>query len=154
MPAPCSGRSAIVQLSFTMEQMNGRLPAEQFKSDISDVIARVRAWVDIQFPVILIADVYQSRLTPQELVEYDQYVGAQLALAQADPSLMVINARRLMEDLAGTRQRAERQFIEDGVHYTALGATVLSAAVVAAMLGEIHVGGCLSDPGRCPCNRV
>jgi hypothetical protein len=128
---------------------NGRSTPEQFKADIADVISRMRAWVgDSTFPVILIADVYQSRLTPEQLVTNDQYVGAQLAIAQADSNVMVINARRLMENVGWnpTSGRAG-EFLEDGVHYTALGAKVLSAAVVAAMMGEIRVSSCASDPG-------
>lgn len=128
---------------------NGRSTPEQFKDDISDVISRVRAWVgDPTFPVILIADVYQSRLTPEQLVANDQYVGAQLAIARADSSVMVINARRLTENVGWnpTSGRAD-EFLEDGVHYTALGAQVLSAAVVAAMMSEIRVSSCASDPG-------
>jgi hypothetical protein len=127
---------------------NGRSTAEQFQADISDVISRVRAWVgDPAFPVILIADVYQSLLTPAELVENDQYVGAQLAIAQADSNVMVINARRLTEDIGWNPTSGQAdQFMEDGVHYTPLGAQVLSAAVVAALMGEIHVSGCMSDP--------
>ena len=47
---------------------NGRSMPEQFKADIAELISRVRAWVgDPAFPIILIADVYQSRLTPEEL---------------------------------------------------------------------------------------
>ena len=123
--------------------------AAQFQSNISAVISRVRTWVgNPSFPIILIADVYQSRLTPPQMVEYDKYVGAQLAIAQADPNVMVINARRLMENIGWNATSGQSgQFIEDGVHYTALGAQSLSAAVVAAMMGEIHVSGCPSDPG-------
>ena len=135
---------------------NGRSTPEQFKADISDVISRVRAWVgDSRFPVILIADVYQSRLTPEQLVVNDQYVGAQLAIAQADSSVMVINARRLTQNIGWnpTSGRAA-EFLEDGVHYTGLGAKVLAAAVVAAMMGEIRVSSCANDPGTVACNRL
>lgn len=129
---------------------NGRSAPEQFQSDISQVIARVRAWVsDPQFPVILIADVYQSTLTPERLAENDQYVGAQLAIAQADSNVMVINARRLMEDIGWNATSGQSgQFLEDGVHYTGLGAKRLAAAVVAALMGEIHAAGCPSDAGE------
>jgi CRISPR-associated DxTHG motif protein len=128
---------------------DGRSTPEQFKSDISDIITRVRGWMgDPQFPVILIADVYQSQLTPEDLAENDQYVGAQVAIAQADSNVMVINARRLTEDLGWNPTSGQSdQFMEDGVHYTALGANVLSAQVAAAMFGEIHVSACPSDPG-------
>jgi hypothetical protein len=113
------------------------------------VISRIRAWVgDPEFPAILIADVYQSRLTPEQLVDNDQYVGAQLAIAQADSNVLVINARRLTEDLGWNPTSGQAdQFLEDGVHYTPLGARVLAGAVVAALMGEIHTNGCPSDPG-------
>lgn len=82
------------------------------------------------------------------LAENVQYVGAQVALAQADSNVMVINARRLTEDLGWNPTSGQSdQFLEDGVHYTALGAKVLASAVAAAMLGEIHVSSCPSDPG-------
>jgi hypothetical protein len=125
------------------------LTAEQFRSNISALISRVRGWVsDPNFPIILIADVYQDRLTPEQTTEYDQYVGAQVAIAQADPNVMVINARRLTEDLGwnATSGRSS-EYLDDGIHYTALGAKSLSAAEIAAMMGEIHVTGCPSDPG-------
>ncbi len=125
------------------------LTAAQFRTNISAVISRVRAWVgNPSFPVILISDVYQSRLTPSQMAEYDQYVGAQLAIAQADPNVMVINARRLMENIGwGATGGQSSQYLNDGVHYTALGARSLSTAAVAAMMGEIDVSGCPSDPG-------
>jgi hypothetical protein len=124
------------------------LTAEQFRSNILAVISRVRGWVgNPNFPVVLVADVYQDRLTPEQMAEYDQYVGAQLTIAQADPNVMVINARRLMEDLGWNATSGQSgQYLNDGIHYTALGARSLSAAVVAAMMGEIHVNGCPRDP--------
>jgi hypothetical protein len=126
---------------------NGRPAPEQFKADIAGVIAGLRAWVnDPQFPVILIADVYRSR-SPKELAESDQFVGAQLAIAQTDSNVMVINARRLTDDIGWNPTSGKSGlYLEDGVHYTPLGAKVLSAAVAAAMMGEIHASGCLSDP--------
>lgn len=127
----------------------GSSSAAQFKSDISAVIARVRTWMgDANFPIVLIADVYESALPTARRAEYDRYVGAQLAIAQTDPNVMVINARRLMENIGwkATGGRSS-EFLEDGVHYTGLGARSLSAAEVAAMMGEIHASGCPSDPG-------
>jgi hypothetical protein len=127
----------------------GSLTADQFRSNISAVISRVRSWVnDPNFPIILIADVYQSRLTPARMAEYDRFVGAQLAIAEADANVMVVNARRLMEDIGWSATSGRSgQYLNDGVHYTALGAKTLSAAAVAAMMGEIDTGGCPSDPG-------
>jgi hypothetical protein len=125
------------------------LSAEEFRSNISGVISRVRAWVgDPAFPIILVADVYQSGLSPERTIEYDQYVGAQLAIAQADSHVMVINARRLMEDIGWNATSGQSGlYLEDGVHYTGLGAQMLSAAVASALMGEVHISGCSSDPG-------
>jgi len=127
----------------------GNVSAAQFRSDISAVISRVRGWVgNSEFPIILIADVYESTLPSVQLAEYDRYVGAQLAIAQSDPNVMVINARRLMENIGwNLRSGRSAEFLADGVHYTGLGARSLSAAEVAAMMGEIHASGCPSDPG-------
>lgn len=126
----------------------GSVSAAQFDSNIAALIARVRAWVgDTNFPIILIADVYEHGLTAAQMTEYDRYVGAQLAIAQRDPNVMVINARRLMEDIGWSAASGRSdEFLNDDVHYTGLGARSLSAAVVAAMMGEIHVSGCVSDP--------
>lgn len=48
---------------------------------------------DANLPIILIADVYESTLTPAQMAEYDRYVGAQLAIAQGltlnEPALKV-----------------------------------------------------------------
>jgi hypothetical protein len=127
----------------------GGVTADQFKSDISAVISQVRTWVgDSEFPIILIADVYQSGLSSGQTAQYDRYVGAELAIAQADSNVMVINARRLMEDIGWNATSGQSgRYLEDGIHYTALGAQRLAAAEVSAMMGEIHVSGCLSDPG-------
>ncbi|MET0985886.1 MAG: hypothetical protein ABW034_10810 [Steroidobacteraceae bacterium] len=63
----------------------GGVTAQRFKSDILAVISRLRAWVgDATVPIILVADVYRSGLSSGQSAEYDQYVGAQLAIAQAD----------------------------------------------------------------------
>lgn len=127
----------------------GSLTAARFRSNIEAVISRVRGWVgDVSFPIILIADVYLDSLTPEQTAEYDQYVGAQLAIAQADPNVMVINARRLMEAIGwNATSGRSTAYLADGSHYTALGAKALSSAVVSAMMGEIHVSGCPNDPG-------
>jgi hypothetical protein len=127
----------------------GSVTAEQFKTNILAVISRVRNWVgNPAFPIVLVADVYQDGLSSAEATEYDQYVGAQLAIAQADSNVMVINARRLMDNIGWNATSGESgQYLKDGIHYTGRGAQQLSAAVVSAMMGEIHVSGCASDPG-------
>jgi hypothetical protein len=61
---------------------------------------------------------------------------------------MVINSRRLMEAVGwnASSGQSSQYLLADGVHYTALGAQSLAAAEAAAMMGEILVSRCLSDP--------
>lgn len=127
----------------------GSISAASFAANLSAVIARVRSWVgDPAFPVILIADVYQSRPSAEQTAEYDRYVGAQLTIAQADPNVMVINARRLTENIGwNARSGQSSLYLNDGVHYTGLGAQTLALSVVSALMGEIHTTDCPSDPG-------
>ncbi|MET0985887.1 MAG: hypothetical protein ABW034_10815 [Steroidobacteraceae bacterium] len=61
---------------------------------------------------------------------------------------MLINARRLMENIGWNATSGESgKYLVDGIHYTGVGAQSLSAAVVSAMMGEMRVSGCPSDPG-------
>jgi hypothetical protein len=127
----------------------GGVTAEQFKTNIEAVISRVRSWTgNPSFPFMLIADVYQQGLSDAEAAQFDKYVGAELAIAQTDPNVMIINARRLMEDIGwnGTSGDSGQFLLADGKHYSAHGAIVLAAAEAAAMMGEVRVTECVSDP--------
>lgn len=129
------------------DSANG-VSAQAFQSNIKAVIDLVRSWAaDPTFPVILIPDVYYSNLTAANESEFDKYVGAALALAQADSNVMIINSRRLMDNIGwnGTSGQAA-SFMIDGVHYTPLGAQVLAEAEVAALMGELLVSTCATDP--------
>ncbi len=110
-------------------------------------MALVRSWAgDPTFPVILIADLARQGLTPGQRAQFDQYVGAQLAIAQSDSNVLVINSRRLMENLGRDANSASfTTFVADCCHYTPYGARVLAAAGVAAMLGQLQISGCASD---------
>ncbi len=59
---------------------------------------------------------------------------------------MVINSRRLMDDLGWNASSGQSTtFLKDGVHYTPYGAQVLAAAEAAAMMGQVLVAGCSTD---------
>ncbi len=137
-----------VILHYGANDSGNNVSAQDFQTNIESVMALVRSWVgDPNFPVILIADVYRTGLTATEQTQFDQYVGAQLAIAQSDSNVMVINSRRLMENLGwngGSGQSST--FLIDGVHYTPYGAKMLAAAEAAAMMGDILVAGCSMDP--------
>ena len=94
-----------------------------------------------------------SKSLAKGAAESHQFVRAQLAIAQTDSNVMVIYARRLTDDIGWNSTSGQSGlYLEDGVHYTPLGAKVLSAAVAAAMMGEIHASGRLSDPASAACN--
>jgi lysophospholipase L1-like esterase len=118
--------------------------AQQFEANLKGVMALVRTWTGSpSFPIILIADVYRTGLTVAQQAQFDMYVGAQLAIAQADSNGLVINSRRLMDDLGWSANSGmSSTFLVDGVHYTPGGAQRLAASEVAAMMGEILVAGC------------
>jgi hypothetical protein len=135
-------------LQYGANDAGNSVTAEQFQANIKAIIASLRAWMnDPNFPVVLIADVYREALTAAQMSEFDRYVGAELAIAQADSHVMVINTRRLMEDLGWNGASGQSgQFLLDTVHYSAFGAKALAAAEAAALLNEIRVAACMSDP--------
>lgn len=128
----------------------GDTTAAQFQTNLQTIISWLRSWVgNPSFPVILMPDVYENiGLTASESAQYDEYAGADLAIAQGDANVMVVNSRRLMEDIGwnATSGQSSEYLLSDGVHYTALGAQTLAAAETAAMLGQVIVPGCMSDP--------
>ncbi len=136
-----------VILHYGANDSGNNVSAQMFQTNIKSVMSLVRSWVqDSNFPVILIADVYRTGLTATEQAQFDQYVGAQLAIAQSDSNAMVINSRRLMDDLGWNASSGQSTiFLKDGVHYTPYGAQVLAAAEAAAMMGQVLVAGCSTD---------
>ncbi len=137
-----------VILHYGANDSGNGVSAQDFQTNIESVMALVRSWIgDPNFPVILIADVYRTGLSPTQQAQFDQYVGAQLAIAQSDSHVMVINSRRLMENLGWSGSSGQSStFLKDGVHYTPYGAKVLAAAEAAAMMSDILIAGCSTDP--------
>ncbi len=129
----------VVILHYGANDIAAGLSAQDFETQIESVIALIRSWVgDPNLPVILIADVYRDGLTAAQSSEFDQYVGAELAIAQADSNVMVINARRLMDDIGWNGSSGQiSSFLVDCCHYTPYGAQLLAAAEAAALMGEI-----------------
>jgi lysophospholipase L1-like esterase len=136
-----------VVLHYGANDSGDGISAQQFQTNIEAVMALVRSWVgDPNFPIILIADVYRTGLTAAQQAQFDMYVGAQLAIAQSDSNVLVINSRRLMDDLGWNAASGNSgTFLVDGIHYTPYGAAVLAAAEAAAMMGQVLVAGCAAD---------
>jgi len=93
---------------------------QEFQADTRALIATVRQWTnDPSFKFILAADPDLSTVSTSERIEFDQYVGAQIAIAQSDPNVLVLNSRRLTHE-QGWRYDSSlfTGFVADGVHYT------------------------------------
>jgi lysophospholipase L1-like esterase len=124
--------------------------AAQFKADQQDLIDAVRSWAgDPQFKVILAGDPYRNDLPATALAEFDRYAGAQKAIADADPNVMVLNGRRLTHDIGWAPGAGVSPWLApDGVHYTATGARALAAREVVALMGESTLPGDVNLSGR------
>ena len=112
--------------------------AESFRTDTERLIARIRTWTkDADFPVILMSDPYRKGLTSIMEEEYDRYPGAQRAIAAADPHVLVVNSRRLMDEKGWKADRPDRlvELLTDDVHYTPRGAIELAETEMGQLLG-------------------
>jgi hypothetical protein len=110
--------------------------ADQFKANELAVINMVRQWTgDANFKFILISDPDNANMTALQRGQFDQYVGAQISIAQSDPNVMVVNDRRLADEV-GWRVGDPRftDYVADGVHYTPDGAIELASLEFNAML--------------------
>jgi hypothetical protein len=112
--------------------------AETYKSQTEQLIAMLRSWTgDPSFPIVLMSDPYRTGLLPTMQQELNRFVGAHFAIALADPNVLVINSRRLMDDRGWNETRPDRiaEVLLDDVHYTPQGAIELSTAEIATLLG-------------------
>jgi hypothetical protein len=82
-------------------------------------------------------DPYRKGLTPAMEAEYARYAGAQRAIADADPAVLVINSRRLMDERGWKAAQPNRlsELLLDDVHYTPRGAIELAEEEMRALLG-------------------
>jgi hypothetical protein len=136
-------------LHFGANDAGVGVTAEQFKADQQALIAAVRSWAgDPQFKVILAGDPYRKGLSAAQLAEFDRYAGAQKSIADADPNVMVLNGRRLTNDIGWAPGAALEQWLGDDVHYTSTGARALAAREVVALMGESTLPGDVNLSGR------
>jgi len=125
-------------LHFGTNDISQGATAEAFRTNMEALITRIRAWTrDPNFPVILMSDPYRKGLDPIMEREYDHYSGALRAIAAADPHVLVVNSRRLMDDNGWRADRPDRlaELLADDVHYTPRGAIELAEAEMAQLLG-------------------
>jgi lysophospholipase L1-like esterase len=106
---------------------NAYRTADAFKADQLALIQWVReATGDPTFKVILAGDPYAKGLTAAQAAQYDQFTGAQKSIADADLNVMVLNSRRLSEEVGWSAIGNPDDFLADDVHYTAVGAATLA----------------------------
>lgn len=126
-------------LHFGANDIGQGATAETFRTDTERLIARIRSWTrDADFPVILMSDPYREGLAPAMEEEYARYPGAQRAIAAADPHVLLVNSRRLMDEKGWRADRQDRlaELLSDNVHYTPRGAIELAEAEMGALLGK------------------
>ncbi len=125
-------------LHFGSNDVGRGVTAATFRTDTETLIARIRAWSrDSDFPIILMGDPYREGLTSAMEEEYDRYTGAQRAIAAADPHVLVVNSRRLMDERGWKAGHSIRlaELLAEGVHYTPRGAIELAEAEIGTLLG-------------------
>ncbi|MGH7217315.1 MAG: SGNH/GDSL hydrolase family protein [Nitrospiraceae bacterium] len=125
-------------LHFGVNDVGQGATAATFRTDTETLIARIRAWSrDSDFPIILMGDPYREGLTSAMEEEYDRYTGAQRVIAGADPHVLVVNSRRLMDERGWKAGHPNRlaELLADGVHYTSRGAIELAEAEIGTLLG-------------------
>ena len=125
-------------LHFGANDIGQGATAETFRTDTERLIARIRTWTrDADFPVILMSDPYRKGLTTIMEEEYDRYPGAQRAIAAADPHVLVVNSRRLMDEKGWKADRPDRlvELLTDDFHYTPRGAIELAETEMSQLLG-------------------
>jgi lysophospholipase L1-like esterase len=125
-------------LHFGANDIGQGATAETFRADTERLIARIRTWTrDADFPVILMSDPYRKGLTTIMEKEYDRYPGAHRAIAAADPHVLVVNSRRLMDEKGWKADRPDRlvELLMDDFHYTPRGAIELAETEMSQLLG-------------------
>lgn len=125
-------------LHFGANDIGEGSTAEAFRQDTERLIARIRSWTGKpDFPIILMSDPYRKGLNQISEAEYARYPGSLRALAAADPNVLVINSRRLMDERGWNVEQPNRlnELLLDDVHYTPRGAIELAEAEMQILLG-------------------
>ncbi len=125
-------------LHFGANDIGEGATAEMFRTDTERLIMRIRSWAnDPNFPVILMSDPYRGGLSPAMEAEYARYPGVLRAIADADPAVLAINSRRLMDERGWKADQPNRlaELLLDDVHYTPRGAIELAEAEMRTLLG-------------------
>ncbi|MBY0248300.1 MAG: SGNH/GDSL hydrolase family protein [Nitrospiraceae bacterium] len=114
------------------------ITAETYKVHTEQLITMLRAWMnDPAFPIVLMSDPFRAGWPPTIQEEFNRFAGAHFAIALADPNVLVINSRRLMDDRGWKEARPDRiaEVLLDNVHYTPQGAIELAGAEITTLLG-------------------
>lgn len=116
---------------------SGFRTAEQYKSDVLNLIAFIRGHTRPDLPVILIADPFRIGLTAPQADALDRYPGACYEIALADMHVCALNSRRML-DAEGWNQSGYTQFLSDTVHYSPAGAILKARTEIAALLAAFR----------------
>jgi lysophospholipase L1-like esterase len=125
-PALATLGADVVFIMYGANDAGAGATPERFRDRLVADITFVRRWLGAQTPVVIIADVYRAfdqANAAQCSANLDRYPWAAWAVAQQDPLVAAVNARRALDGL-GWRAGSAGEFLSDNVHYTAHGAIV------------------------------
>lgn len=111
--------------------------AADYRENVEVLMRTIRgsAWLDDStMPFILSTEPYVRGGSYSNNMSFDRYAGALKAIADSDPNTLVLNGRRLTEDLGWNVSGAYPFLAPDGVHHSAEGARLLAAVEVQALL--------------------
>jgi hypothetical protein len=113
--------------------------AAGFEARMWSVVAFIReAMNDPCFPIVLVSDPY--RWVPVELrPRQDQYPGALAAIAEADPAIVAVNMRRLLEERYGWGPKYHPH-LSGLVHLTPLAQVMVADRLAEILLNERGTG--------------
>jgi hypothetical protein len=119
---------------------SGGVSAVDFKKQTEEVIAMLRQWMgDPEYRIILMGDPDFKGHAPgtPKRIEFDQYPGAQAAIAEHDPNVLVVNTRRIADEQLDWRWGDKKLdgYLADTVHYSSEGGRLLAGAEMKVLLG-------------------
>ena len=116
--------------------------AVAYQARLQQLIQFIRTAVgNPSFPVILSADIYRTGIaTADRIAQYDLYTGAAYNIARVDPNVMLLNSRRLMDDIGlnANNPAVVAAMLTDGVHYTDLGAQTLAQLEIETLYAAVQ----------------
>jgi lysophospholipase L1-like esterase len=136
-------------LTYGANDVANSATPEVYRQGLVSLIAMLRAQIDPNLPIILVADPANAGARPDLNELQDQYAGVCYDISLSDPRVLALNSRRLLEQ-RGWTYSGFRPFAPDRVHYSPLGANLKAQLEVDTLFGvfaDQRGMPCLADIG-------